>query len=458
MSTFTVGGLSTGVDYNDLISKLIDAQSQPIKLLESKKSTYSDKITKYSDLSSKLSSLKSAVDKLRTSSNFYSKAVSVSDSTVLEATVTSSASAGTYSVSVASLASEEKEVHSGVALSSTVINSSGSDKVFQYTYGGTQRSITVANGTTLDGLKNLINDDTGNPGVTATIVNDGVGATPYRLIITGDDKGAAKSITVDAGTTLDGTGSTTNFTSAAFTQTKTAADADFTVDGLQIKRSSNSIADVIEGVTINLKKGLNASSTITVTADRTAIKAQISSFVSAYNDAVDVISANSDYNSTTKVSGVFFGEATARSIRDSLRSYISGTVSGQPDDMTILAQLGITTNSKTGKLDVNSSTLDTKLASDLEDVATLFTDPTNGVANKMYEYINNITSSVDGSITLREKGLQNVIKDIDDTIRNMQYRLDKTESDLVRKFTALESLVSSYNTVGSYLTNFSTQA
>jgi len=451
MSSFTVGGLSTGIDYNSLISKLIEAKSQPIKLLQTKKTSYNDKITKYNSLSSKLSSLKSAAEKLKTSSSFYAKAVSVSDSTVLESTVTSSAAIGNYSVTVTSLASEEQEVHSGVTASTTVINNSGNSQVFQYTYGGTQRTLTVADGNTLEGLRDLINNDTSNPGVTATIVNDGVGVAPYRLIIKGNDTGAAKTITVDAGTTLDGTGSTVDFSAATFTQKKTAADADITIDGLQIKRSSNAITDVISGMTINLKKDGDVSSKITVTADRDAIKKQINDFVTAYNDVIEVISSNTSYDANTKVRGVFLGERTASSIQNTLRNIISSTVSGQPDDMNILAQLGITTNSKTGKLDVNTSTLETKLSSDLDDVATFFTTATTGIANQIYTSITNITSSVDGSITLRAKGLQDLITDIDDTVKNMQYRLDKEESDLVRKFTALEALVSGYNTIGNFL-------
>lgn len=451
MSSFTVGGLSTGIDYNDLISKLIAAKRQPITILEKKKTSYNDKITKYNSISSKLASLKSAAEKLKTSANFYAKSVSVSDSTVLEATVTGSAAVGNYSITVTSLASEEQEVHGGATSSTTVINNSGSSKVFQYTYAGTQRSLTVADGTTLEGLRDLINEDASNPGVTATIVNDGVGATPYRLIIKGNSTGVANTITVDAGTTLDGTGSTTDFRSTAFTEMKTAADSDITVDSLQIKRSTNSITDVISGMTINLSKDGGVSSKITVTADREAIEAQINEFVTAYNGMVDLISTNSTYDSTTKVGGALLGEGTARNIQNQLRSIISSTVSGQPEDMRILSQLGITTNSKTGQLDVNTSTLETKLSSDLDDVAALFTTTSTGIANQIYTYIANTTSTVDGSITLRSKGLQDLIKDIDDTVKNMQYRLDKEEDDLVRKFTALESLVSGYNTIGSYL-------
>ena len=458
MSSFNVSGLSTGVDYNDLIEKLIEVKRGPIKILESKKTDYSDKVTSYSDLSSKLSTLKSAVDNLKTERNFYVKNASVDDTTKLDASASGSAAIGNYTVEITTLASEEKEAHAGLAASSSVVNSSGSDKVFSYTYGSTTTSVTVADGTTLDQLKALINNDTNNPGVTATIVNDGVGGDNYRLMLTGNETGEDNTIAIDdTNTTLDGTGGTENFESTAFTQTKQAADADFKVDGLQINRSSNSISDVIEGVTINLKQAASTG-VISVTADSDGIKEQINTFVTAYNDIMDFLATNMDYDEATGISGILSGESTARNVQTQLRSMISGTVSGLSGDLSVLAQVGITTDYKTGNLVVDDTTLDDMLASNLDDIADLFTDNTNGIATKVYDYISNITSTVDGALSLREKGLNSIIDNITDTITRMEYRLDKTEDDLVRKFTSLEMLVSNFNTIGAYLTNFSTLA
>jgi flagellar hook-associated protein 2 len=456
MSSFSVGGLNTGIDYNEMISQLIEIKRRPINILETKKTAYNDRISTYSELSTKLSDLKSAADNLKTSLGFFVKTSSESDSTVLDSTATGIASEGNYSIFINTLASTEKEVHNGTGLtaSTDVVNNSGSDKAFQYTYGSTQRTLTVADGTTLEGLKALINSDASNPGVTATVVNDG---TNYRLIVSGNETGATNTITMDAGTTLDGTGSTVDFTASAFSENKTAADADFTVDGLQITRSTNSISDVINGVTLSLKKE-NSSATITVAADHEAIKEQIQEFVTAYNDTMTFISSNSTYDTKSEESGIFVGEGTTRNIQNNLRSLVSGSVSGLSGSLSILAQIGITTNYKTGNLEINSTTLDTNLGSNLDDVADLFKDSTNGIAVQLSSYISDISSIIDGSIELRKDGLQAIIDSISDTIRNMEYRLEKTEGDMVRKFAALEQLVGNYNTIGSYLTAFSTQA
>jgi flagellar hook-associated protein 2 len=457
MSSFSIGGLNTGIDYNELISKLIEVKRRPIEILETKKTDYKSKISTYKELSTKLSELKSSADKLKTSSSFYKKTSTESDSTVLDSAATGTASVGNYSVSITSLASAEKEVHNGTGLtaSTDIINNSGSDKVLQYTYGATtQRTLTVANGTTLDGLKALINDDASNPGVTATVVNDG---TNYRLVVSGNETGATNTITIDAGTTLDGTGSTVDFTASAFAENKTAADADFTIDGLQISRSTNSISDVINGVTLTLMKE-NSSASVTVAADNEAIKEQIEAFVTAYNDVTSLISSNSTYDTESEEGGILVGEGTSRNIQSNLRNQVSSSVSGLSGSLSILAQIGITTNYKTGNLDINSTTLDTKLGTNLDDIADLFNDSTNGIAVKISDYISDISSTVSGSIELRKDGLQDIIDNISDTISNMEYRLEKTEDDMVRKFSALEQIVGSYNTISSYLTGFSTQA
>jgi flagellar hook-associated protein 2 len=456
MSSFTIGGLSTGLDYNDLISKLIEVKRKPIEILENKKSTYSDQMSSYSELSSKLSDLQSTADKLKFSYNFYVNTASVSDDTVLDASASGNASVGNYSVSVTTLASEEKEAHNGAGLtsSSDVVNSSGSNKVFQYTYAGTQRALDVADGTTLEGLKNIINNDTSNPGVTASIVNDG---TNYRLMISGDETGATNTITIDAGTTLDGTGSTVDFTASSFVENKSAADADFTVDGLQISRSSNSVSDVIEGVSINLKKE-GSSATVTVAADNESIKEQIEDFVSSYNEIMSFLSTNMAYDEATGERGILSGEGTARNIQNRIRDIVSTSVSELSGSLSTLAEIGITTNYKTGNLELNGSVLDAKLGSSLDDVADIFKDSTNGIATQIYSYISDITSTIDGPISLRKDGLKDIIKSITDTINNMEFRLEKTEDDMVRKFTALEKLVGNYNAIGSYLSNFSTQA
>ncbi|NOZ26193.1 MAG: flagellar filament capping protein FliD [Nitrospirae bacterium] len=447
MSVIASVGLSSGINYDQLITNLMNIQRQPLYRLQNRQADYNDKISVYNELSSKLSAFKTAADNLKSASNFYAKTSSVSDTNVIDATVSNSAAAGNYSISITSLASEEKEVHSGLASSTTVVNDSGADQYFQYTYAGTQRTITVADGTTLEGIRDLINNDSGNPGVTATILFDG---SSYRLVLTGDDTGSTNTITIDSGTTIDGVNTTADLTSTAFTETKTAADASFSVDGVSMTRSSNTVTDAMTGVTLTLKG--TGSATLSVTNDISTISQNIQSFVDAYNDIVSYVSTNSAYDATTRTGEPLFGESTARNILNRLSNIIVSRVAGLPEDLRALSQIGVSTN-RDGTLSLDTSTLSSKLSTSLGDVENLFTDSAAGIAVQIYDYIDNATDSIDGTITIRINGLETLVDDIADDVTELEAKLSRAEERLRRQFAALEALLSGMTAQSTFLSN-----
>ncbi|MCC7202947.1 MAG: flagellar filament capping protein FliD [Nitrospirae bacterium] len=461
MSTFSVSGLSSGINSDEIISKLMELERRPVSLLQSKKTAYNDKITAYSDLASKVSAFKTAADSLKTTSNFYAKKASVSDSTVLDASATNSSPAGSYTIASHSTAgkiqlaqTEQKSHTAGTVALTTSVNDSGSGKVFQYTYAGTQRSITVANGTTLEGLRDLVNSDSGNPGVTATVIYDG---SVYKLALTGNDSGSAKTISIDAGTTLDGTGSTVNFTSSSFTTNQTAQDAMLRINGIDITSSSNTVSGVVAGLTITLKKESTSSVTVAVTNDTDSIKKKIEDFVKAYNDVINYVASKSTWDSTSRTGGPLFGDATARDVVRRLKELAISTVSAASSDVDSLTKIGITTNSKDGTLSVNSTTLGDKLASKIDDVVKLFATTTTGIANLMWSYSDTVTKSTDGALTIRKSGLQTVVNNIAGNITSLETRLNKIEDDLRKRFSSLETLLNGLTSQGTFLSSQITQ-
>ncbi|RMG72436.1 MAG: hypothetical protein D6710_04765, partial [Nitrospirae bacterium] len=362
MSIVTGVGLSSGIDYNSIITKLIEVERIPIKMLQDRADKYNDKITVYNDLDSKLETLMDAVEKLKTDDNFYEKTSSVSDESIVSATASNSAAAGLYLIephSVAGkiqLASADRRTSLTSFTSTTdVVNSSGSDQVFEYTYGGTTVTLTIADGTTLEELRDAINNDTDNPGVTATIIN--VGSSDYRLVLTGKDTGSSNTISITSSTTLTG------FTDSDFTASS-AQDAKFSIGGIDVVKSSNTFSDVIPGVTITLLSESTSSVSITVNNDVDTIKQNIEDFVDAYNDVVDYIDAKTQYSTLTNSGAELSDETTPDVILTRLKTIISSRVSGQPSDLRTLAQLGITTNYETGHLEIDSSTLTDKLTND----------------------------------------------------------------------------------------------
>jgi len=151
------------------------------------------------------------------------------------------------------------------------------------------------------------------------------------------------------------------------------ADASFTLDGVGVTRSSNTIDDLITGVTLNLK-GADPETTLTVKVNRDyeGLEEQITEFVTAYNELMDTINEQLTYDTATQSpGGPLFGDSTLRALRSSLLKTIVNQVPGLDEDFSTLGLVGINLGSD-GKLTIDSDTLQGYLETNFEDVKNLF--------------------------------------------------------------------------------------
>lgn len=440
MAISATSGLVSNIDYQSLITQLVSIRRQSVQQLSKEKSTLESANSAYSSLNTYVLSLKTAADALRTASGFSAYTATSSDTSILSPTASSSATAGTHSIVVSALAKAHKIAANGFASdTSTVAVGAGS---FKFTVGsGTEQSVSVDAATTLTGLKDAIN--TLKAGVTASIVNDGSSPNPYRLILSSDSTGTSNAVTI-----------TQNDTSLNFATTLQAAqDASFSVDGLSMTRSSNTVTDAITGVTL----GLNSSDatktvTLTVARDTSAIKSKISDFVSKYNSVVSYIKSNNRYDKTTKSSGAFFGDPVARSIWDDLRRTMTGAVSGLPSTMNRLLHAGITSDTE-GVMSVDDSKLSSALSTNFSDVVNLFVEgtTTSGFGKLVYDAADNISDYADGRIKSKQNGLTKNINSLTTDIGKKETELTAYETQLRVQFTALETMLASLQAQGNYL-------
>lgn len=402
--SITFSGLGSTVDFDSIIDQLVEVESASINRFESWKTEWSDKIAALETLNSKLTDFKTVAASMDTLTQFVGKTASSSDTTILTASATTSATSGTHAILVNQLAQNEVEAHSGLAASTTVINSSGSSKVFAFSYaGGAAVSIAVADGATLADLATAINNSGANPGVTASVMDLGAsyGATRYRLLIQGNGTGSTNTITIDDGlTTLDGTGGTESFLSATFTETQTAQDSQIRVDGYPpgtwIERSSNSINDVIPGVTLSLLNSSASSVQVTIGDDTEAMQEKVESLVEQYNDVIAYIKEQTNFDSDTGEAGILLGNYAVEIVKSALNYIASGSGQGfkSPNDTYLtLGQLGITTDvSETsptfGQLVIDSSELSEAINDDPE-----------AVANLMAAYFQGVSDDATGNLT-----------------------------------------------------------
>jgi flagellar hook-associated protein 2 len=454
--SISVGGLVSGLDTNSMIEQLLELERQPIVKLQQEEAAYQVELSAYGSLKGVLGSLRSAVEDLDSGSNLIRFSAVSGDTELFSASADENATAGSYDITVQQLAKVHKLASGAFSQSEYV----GEGTLHVKVGSGSTLDIDVSATDTIMDVAQAINDSEAE--IRAGVIFDG---TDYFLTLAADETGAENVINLtvtDTGDTNDtdmnglsrlvyDQGVTENLSNA-----QDAADSIITVDGVtDIHRDSNVITDVIEGVTLTLISAPVApynQTTLTVGRDLGTVVDKITAFVDAYNEAVDIIEEYQSYDSATETAGVLMGDAATNSIRNRLRSMVTGTVPGI-ESLSRLVDLGITLNTE-GRLEVDSSTLNGALDDHFEDVLQFFTQSTDGsegFAVRMADTLDAILSSTNGTLAARTMGIQNSIDEIEDQVERLELRVLAWETRTRAQFNALEVLLSEYQTTGDYL-------
>lgn len=206
-------------------------------------------------------------------------------------------------------------------------------------------------------------------GVTAQLVQTGSSTDPFQIMISGG-LGAGKSFSL-VSSSLD-----VSFA----TSLQTAANASVSVNGVNYSRNSNSISDIISGVTLELKTTTGSSANLSLGRDSTALKANINAFVTAYNEANSILAEVSNPKSSLETFGAtMVGDTTIQSIRQQLRSMIGGNSSTPGSTVGALWQMGLSID-KSGVMKTDATRLDNALQNNFDDVVQTFTGNRNGLS------------------------------------------------------------------------------
>jgi len=460
----SIGGLGNSIDFGPIIDVLVQAKAIPIDRINQQKLAAQSKQTDFGLLGAKLLGLQSSASSVRTRVGFDKNQVNVtsaSSQNLLTATASSTAAAGTHKVTVNQLASS----HQIVSKASTAVSTTDTDIVsgasgtfsFQVGAGSVQTVNLDANGT-LEDLRNGINDL--GAGVSASILNTGSETTPaYRLVLSSNDSGGSNAITITADDTDLDTVTTGIDTFQA------AQDSEIVLgeggEAVTINRSTNTLTDVISGITLNLQAvDLANPVTISVTQDTAAVKEGISSFVNAYNEVVKFIDERTNYDPETGERGLFVGDSLARTVLDRLRQSVFSQVSGLTT-YTSASQIGFETQPTDGTIKINEATLDAALSENYSAVRDLFiqnpTTGTEGIAELVVDAVDTLDDVEFGALTLRQNSLTNQIKKFSEQISVKEAALSRYQEQQRIKFANLDGLLASLQNQLNSLANLSTQ-
>jgi len=302
----------------------------------------------------------------------------------------------------------------------------------------------------------------GNFGVTASLVNTGDGSgSPFQLVLTGA-KGAAGAFTLNSTyTAADGSISSTpsqggagvNF-SGLNAADQTATDSRVKVNGITFTRSTNSLTDVLTGVTLDLKGTTTGVATLALARDTTAIKDKFTNLVTVYNDAMSMLGVVSDPKSTVETYGAtLVGDSTVRSVRNQVRALVQGTSTTPGSNVGAMWQLGLKVD-QNGVMSLDETKLDTALATNFEDVVKTMTGNTNGLsaysrqpAGFAGEAVRKLTKliSATGPIVSNTQNAENQNIKYKEQLSKLDIRMTALLSRYTKQFAAMDSLVGSVN-------------
>jgi flagellar hook-associated protein 2 len=443
MATLQSLGVGSGMDLSSLVAQLVAAERAPKQQqITRQQSQVAVELSAMGTLKGGLSSFQSALSALKTSVSFDVFSAKSSDDEVFTATASASAPAGSYDVEVIRLAAAH-QLSSGAFEDGDTVVGTGSLTI---AVGEESFAIEIdAENSTLEEIRDAINSAEDNTGVRATIINGTDGA---HLVLTGQETGEANAITVTATGSL-GALAYSAAVPGAYTEVRAAQDALIEIAGTNHTSSSNTIEDAIEGVTLKLLKAdLGITHTVNIERNLDALTTRVNAFVTQYNSAAGTMASLQSYNATTQQAGALLGDSLVRNIESSLRRELGRPVEGASADYNTLSSIGVTMKLD-GKLELDQAKLREALETDFESVKHLFSSE-DGIAHRMDEIVSPHLST-DGSISQRNKSLDDRTKKLEDDQAALDARMLVIEQRYSKQFTALDSLLAQLQSTSAYL-------
>jgi flagellar hook-associated protein 2 len=445
----TSTGIGSGLNISAIVSSLTTSYgAAQTNQLNDQQNSLDAQVSAYGTFTSALDTLQASLTSLQDPSQLAGFDATVADKTIASATTTSDAVAGQYSLEVQNLATSASLTSQPIASASSTVGTG----TLQISVGGATSSISIdSTDNTLSGIAAAINSDPTNPGVTASIITASDGA---RLVLTGTTTGASNAITVtqsggDGGLSslaYDPADDITNLT-----QTQTAQDANFTINGFAATSPSNEVSSAITGVTLNLlgASAAGTPTTLTISPDTSGAQTSINSFVTALNGVLSSIQSLTGYNATTQTAGALNGNATLESFQNQLENILDQVNSGSSTGVNSLSDLGITADAN-GNFDSNATTLSNALSSSLTSAANLL-GGTNGIATKLNNLINGYTQP-GGLLATINQGLQSSLQNVATQQTALTAELATYSATLTTEYNAMDTAVAQLKETQTYLT------
>lgn len=297
--------------------------------------------------------------------------------------------------------------------------------------GSFETTIEVGATDTLTQLAQRLNE--ANAGVSASIISDGSTTNPFSLTITSTTSGRRGAMTIDTGGLDLGLGTLTAAQDALVSVGTGGGTA-----SILVASASNTLTDVLPGVTINLLSASSDEVTVTTDQDINGIVESIRGFVDRYNQAQGKIDELTSFNNETFARGTLFGDRTVDQVRQRLQRVMMRPFEGADPAVARLFNVGIRLGSG-NRLEFNETRFRETYEQSPELVEQLFTTAETGLGAVLQTTLDEMTRSFDGLLARRNDVLEEQQKILNDRISQMNILLAAKQRRLESQFAGLES-------------------
>lgn len=450
-SPITFSGFNN-VDFGGVLNAIMQQERAPIAAIEAQRTTLQAQNSAFATLATRLATLRSAAADLAAGESVDKVTATSSDEAAVGISTGSSAVTGRYEVVVSELArAQVTQSESSYASANDVVATSGAVNLARF--GDPPVDVVITGSMTLQQLATAINEHPDSP-VNASVVQ--VSPGQYKLVLTGRSPGTANGFTVSFSPPLTGgQGLTFKDTDgdglsgdSVEDNVQGAVNAQLTVNQVAVTSATNTLTDVVPGVTLTLKKKDPASVvTIDVTKDTGKTAAQVEAFASAYNALVAFM--NEQNTAATAGKPGIGRDPVVRGLRDSLRSAVANAE--EAGVYRGLAEVGIGFDA-TGKITVDQNVLKAAVSGSPNDVRTLFASRFEAMKTLISGY-----TDAGGLVADARTRIGSQVARLGARIDTMEGQLAIRRAALQREFIAADRAMSQLNNQGSTLSQLGGQ-
>jgi flagellar hook-associated protein 2 len=468
MATITSLGIGSGLDINTIVTQLVALERRPLEQMKSDVSRLQTQVSSYGQLKSLFSGLQDASNVLNNASMWQRSVATSSDESAVSAAGGANAAAGSYSVAVEKLARSQTLVSpaslgtasslAGAGTLTLQLGTWGTTPPFTAKSGSASMDITVSETDTLADVRDKIN--AAGSGVTAALVTDASGTRmSLRSTATGAENGFRIQVADSDGRVDDSAGLSRlaydpPSTSVGMESRQAARNAELVVNGIRVESASNEVSDVIDGLTLRLRKETGTDEVrVDLASDRAAVDTAVKTFVEAYNALAKFIGNQTRYDEASKKAGTLQGDGAVTAVQARLRDVLnlpSAAAAAFPriSDIGLQLQRDGTLKIDQGKLDIAMGNLtELKKAFSHTDSA----NPANNGFTRRFAALATQLLDIDGALSTRSEGLQKLITKNNDSQARLEDRVARFQQRLVAQYTVMDANLSRLNALGDYV-------